>query len=254
MEDLKGKVVIVTGASSGIGLATAEALLTHGAKVLGTDLSPAPSTSSADFHFLQANLVDASTPDKIVEACISAFGPKIDALLNVAGIPDQNSSVDSLTDGSWDKAIAVNLTAPVKLMRAVVPIMISNGGGSIVNVSSKAGMSGAAAGVAYTASKHGIVGVTKNVAWRYKDEGIRCNAICPGAVQTNIAANIDMANLDMKATATLMSVRETIMPGQDYSTVPTADKVANVLVFLTSAMSSELNGAIIPVDHGWSVI
>lgn len=174
--------MIVTGASSGIGLATAEALLKHGAKVLGTDLSPAPSISSKNFGFLQANLIDPATPDKIVEACTTAFGKKIDALLNVAGIPDQNSSVDTLTDTNWEKAIAVNLTAPVKLMRAVVPIMISNGGGSIVNVASKAAMSGAAAGVAYTASKHGIVGATKNVAWRYKDEGIRCNAICPGGM------------------------------------------------------------------------
>lgn len=182
MEDLKSKVVIVTGASSGIGLAATEVLLKHGAKVLGTDLSPAPSLASADFHFLQANLIDASAPDKIVEACTTAFGKKIDALLNVAGIPDQNSSVDTLTNANWEKAIAVNLTAPVKLIRAVVPIMILNGGGSIVNVASKAAISGAAAGVAYTASKYGLVGATKNVAWRYKDEGIRYNAICPGVV------------------------------------------------------------------------
>jgi NAD(P)-dependent dehydrogenase (short-subunit alcohol dehydrogenase family) len=148
----------VTGASSGIGLATAEALLKSGAKVLGCDRSAAPTISSSeDFHFLQANLIEADAATKIVDACVAAFGGKIDGLLNVAGVADQNESVDSLVDENWEKIIAINLTAPVKLMRAVVPIMLKNGGGSIVNIASKAALSGAAAGVAYTASKHGIV-------------------------------------------------------------------------------------------------
>ncbi|OKO92262.1 Levodione reductase [Penicillium subrubescens] len=93
---------------------------------------------------------------------------------------DRNNSVDSLTDEMWDRCIAINLTAPVKLMREVIPIMREQKSGSIVNVGSKAATSGAASGVAYTASKHGLIGATKNVAWRYKQEGIRCNAVCPG--------------------------------------------------------------------------
>lgn len=93
---------------------------------------------------------------------------------------DQNSGADNVLDEDWDRIIAVNLTAPVRLMREVLKVMKAQKSGSIVNVSSKAGISGAVAGVAYTASKHGIVGVTKNTAWLFKDEGIRCNAICPG--------------------------------------------------------------------------
>lgn len=151
------QVVIVTGASSGIGLASAEALLKSGAKVFGCDIGTAPTISSDDFHFLQVNLAEADAAPKIVEACVAAFGEKLDGLLNVAGIMDLNNSVDSLTDGDWDKVIAVNLTGPVKLMRSVVPIMLKGGKGSIVNVASKAGMSGAVAGVAYTSSKHGLV-------------------------------------------------------------------------------------------------
>ncbi|KUJ17241.1 NAD(P)-binding protein [Mollisia scopiformis] len=254
MEDLKNKVVIVTGASSGIGLATVEVLLKSGVNVFGVDLSAPPTISSRSFHFLQANLTQVDAPDKIVEACLATFGDRIDALLNIAGVADQNNSVDTLTDGDWDRIIAVNLTAPVKLMRAVVPIMLKNGGGSIVNVASKAALSGAVAGVAYTASKHGIVGATKNVAWRYKDEGIRCNAICPGGVQTNIYKSIDVTKLDMKATGILQPVQTMMMPNNDYSKIATPDKIANVLLFLTSNLSSEMNGAIIPVDHGWSVI
>lgn len=98
---------------------------------------------------------------------------------------DQNSGADNVLDEDWDRIIAVNLTAPVRLMREVLKVMKAQKSGSIVNVSSKAGISGAVAGVAYTASKHGIVGVTKNTAWLFKDEGIRCNAICPGGLPFN---------------------------------------------------------------------
>ena len=80
----------------------------------------------------------------------------------------------------WDRVIAVNLTAPVKLMRAVLPTMKEQKKGVIVNVASRASFSGASAGLAYTASKHGLVGATKNTAWRFRNEGIRCNAVCPG--------------------------------------------------------------------------
>ena len=96
-----------------------------------------------------------------------------------------------MSDEMWEKVMAVNLTVPVKLMREVVGVMKTQGdgekgnGGSIVNVSSKAGISGEVAGVAYTASKHALVGVTKNTAWLYKDDGVRCNAVCPGGEWTS---------------------------------------------------------------------
>jgi NAD(P)-dependent dehydrogenase (short-subunit alcohol dehydrogenase family) len=149
------------------------------------------------FQFLQTSLTNADAPQAIVAACQKAFGGRIDALINVAGILDGNSGAGAVTDEDWDRVIAVNLTAPVRLMREVIKVMKEQKSGSIVNVSSKAGTSGAVAGVAYTASKHGLVnkyiplarsltycfkqvGVTKNTAWLYKDDGIRCNAITPG--------------------------------------------------------------------------
>jgi NAD(P)-dependent dehydrogenase (short-subunit alcohol dehydrogenase family) len=193
--------LIITGSASGIGLATATAALSQGAKILGVDVSSAPVslTEHASYKFIQANLTHEATPKQVVETCIKEFG-RIDGLLNIAGIMDRNSSVDSLSDDMWERCIAINLTAPVKLMREVIPIMRQQKSGSIVNVGSKAATSGAASGVAYTASeytptmnrsmyqdpdssfsgKHGLMGATKNVAWRYKQEGIRCNAVCPG--------------------------------------------------------------------------
>jgi NAD(P)-dependent dehydrogenase (short-subunit alcohol dehydrogenase family) len=147
MDDLKSKTVIVTGASSGIGLATATALLAAGAHVLGVDISPGPpalsSLPKSHFAFHQCNLTHPESPALVVKAALGAFNGRIDVLLNVAGIGDTFGSVDTLTDETWDRIIATNLTAPVKLMREVGPEMRKSGGGSIVNVARKGGTSGA---------------------------------------------------------------------------------------------------------------
>jgi NAD(P)-dependent dehydrogenase (short-subunit alcohol dehydrogenase family) len=149
-------VIIVTGCSSGIGLATAKLAVEEGAKVLGIDISAASealaSLPTTDFRFLQVDLTEADAPSRVVSKAVEAYGGRIDALLNVAGVMDNNASADSVTDGMWDRCIAINLTAPVKLMREVLVVMKEQKSGSIVNVASKASISGAAAGIAYTAS------------------------------------------------------------------------------------------------------
>lgn len=152
------QVIIVTGSASGIGLVTATIALIEGARVLGVDVSPAPDSilENVNFKFVQCDLCHESAPDQIIEACTEAFGRRVDGLLNVAGVMDLNQSVDSLSDVMWERCIAINLTAPVKLMRAVIPIMREQRSGSIVNVCSKAALSGAVSGVAYTASEHDI--------------------------------------------------------------------------------------------------
>ncbi|KAH3908306.1 hypothetical protein HBI56_020300 [Parastagonospora nodorum] len=253
MDGVKGKVVFVTGASSGIGLATVQTLNRYGAKILACDIAEAPESvlSLQECKFVRVNLADAGAAEKVVEDAVAAFG-RIDGLINVAGVMDTNNSVDTLTDALWDRVIAINLTAPVKLMRAVVPHMIKTGGGSIVNVASKAATCGAIAGVAYTASKHGIVGATKNVAFRFRGDRIRCNAICPGGVNTSILSSIDQTKVDMGAMKFMQPVHDLgVVNG-----IGLADpqKHANVLAFLISDLSSEISGSIIPVDHGWSTL
>ncbi|EXJ90057.1 hypothetical protein A1O3_03125 [Capronia epimyces CBS 606.96] len=262
--DLAGKVVIVTGAASGIGLASTRLLLSAGAKVFGCDLASGPNPANLNLargrgenlRFLQCDLTETSTPKKVVQGCVGAFGGKIHGLLNIAGMMDNNSSVDTLRDRDWDKIVAVNLTAPVKLMREVVPVMVQGGGGSIVNVSSKAGTSGAIAGVAYTATKHGLVGATKNVAWRFRHDHVRCNATCPGGVETNImkSSHWDRMDMDQEASATIKPVHDLHLNGPSGMTMSTAQQQANVLLFLLSDLSEEISGAVIPVDHGWSTI
>lgn len=184
MTSFENKVAIITGCSSGIGLATTQLFLSRQAKVFGIDISPfkheLDEAQQSAFTFHQVDLTQPKAAEEAVAACVAKCGPKIDILANVAGIMDAFGSADTVTDSDWAKVIAVNLTVPVQLMQAVLPSMKEHKAGAIVNVGSYASQSGATAGVAYTASKHGLAGATKNVAWRFHAEGIRCNAVLPG--------------------------------------------------------------------------
>lgn len=212
-----GKVAIITGCSSGVGLATTQLFLSHQYEVLGVDIndieySEISENDQGRFHFHKADLTVPGECDEVVRISVGKFGyasrgmnsdlqitvcrEKIDVLANVAGIMDNFEAADVISDAVWDRVIGVNLTVPIKMMRAVLPFMKAKKHGSIINVCSKASTSGAASGIAYTASKHGLVsfssfeydvnaelsklGVTKHTAWRFKNEGIRCNAVTPG--------------------------------------------------------------------------
>lgn len=161
MSDFQNKVAIITGCSSGIGLATALLFLNRQARVFGIDISPfehvLPEAEKGSFVFHQANLTESKATEEAIAACISKFGPKIDILINCAGIVDGWGSADTLQDAEWERVMAINLTVPVRLMTAVLPSMKEHKGGAIVNVCSRAGVSGATSGIAYTASKHGLV-------------------------------------------------------------------------------------------------
>ncbi|KAH6906558.1 short-chain dehydrogenase/reductase SDR [Coprinopsis sp. MPI-PUGE-AT-0042] len=246
---LAGKVAIVTGASSGIGLATVKLFLESGASVLGVDVSAAPESVplGETFAFHQVDLTATKAPAEIVAAARSAFSiNRIDILVNNAGIMDIFAGAATYTDETWDKVIAVNLTAPTRLMREK--------SGNIVNVSSKAGISGCSAGVAYTASKHGILGVTKNTAWIYKDDGIRCNAICPGSISTNIANTIDWNTADHAAFNTLKPIMACHINMETGEGLLQPQACAQAILFLASDLSTSMTGIVVPVDNGWSVI
>ena len=164
-----GKVAVVTGCGSGIGLATTQLLLAHQFRVCGLDARAFDYDllrveDHGRFHFTRGDLTEPGACEQGVQVCVAAFGPRIDVLVNVAGLMDGFASADAVTDDVWDRVLAVNLTAPVKMMRSVIPFMTAASGGGrdgvIINVASTAGVSGAVAGVAYTASKHGLVSLS----------------------------------------------------------------------------------------------
>ncbi|KAJ7367036.1 hypothetical protein DFH08DRAFT_949025 [Mycena albidolilacea] len=249
-------VAIITGTSSGVGLATAKVFLAAGCSVMGADISPAPDSirNATGFAFTQGDLTKVEMPRALVEACQKKFGDKIDILLNVAGIMDSFASVETVTQAEYERVMAVNLNAPIWLMHEVVKVMKVHKAGAIVNVSSKAGMSGAAAGLAYTTSKHALIGATKSTAWLLKSAGIRCNAICPGMIATNMAASVDGTNNDMQSLAAVQPNHALIGNVQTGEGVMPPETVANVLLFLASDLSKDINGAVLPVDNGWSVV
>lgn len=239
-----GKTIIVTGAASGIGKATASRIAREGGRVIAADISAEKLDAlKAEVPAVITVAGDLTTQDAI-DAVITAAGDRIDGLANVAGINDDFSPAGETPDAVWDRVIAINLTAPFKLMRAVLPLMEAAGAGSILNVSSEAGLRGNASGNAYTASKHGIIGVTKSAAFMYGPKGIRVNSVAPGGVATGIPMPPNMSEV---GSARLAPFQQAI------PTVATAEHLAASITFLLSDDAVNINGAIVASDGGWSV-
>jgi NAD(P)-dependent dehydrogenase (short-subunit alcohol dehydrogenase family) len=158
---------------------------------------------------------------------------------------DDFLSPEEVDDATWDRVFAVNVTSMMRLIRAALPVMLAGGAGSIVNTASEAGLRGSAAGVAYTASKHAVIGLTKSTAVYYRNRGIRCNAVAPGAVATNIQTRMDTTGFT-----------EVVAPllGAFALATATADQLAASITWLLSDDSANVNGSILASDGGWSAI
>ncbi|HEU4541392.1 MAG TPA: SDR family NAD(P)-dependent oxidoreductase [Jiangellaceae bacterium] len=239
-----GKTVIVTGAGSGIGRATASRVAREGGRVVAVDIS-AERLEEFVAELPDADIVPVNgdiTDDTTAATILGAAGGQVDALANVAGIMDDMTPVHEVSDEVWRRVFAINVDGTMKLMRAVIPGMLERAIGSIVNVGSEASLRGSAAGVAYTASKHAVVGVTKSSAFMYGPSGIRVNAIVPGPVITNIEARFAS-----QLGAERVRLAMTVMPD-----AAEADALAASITFLLSDDSVNINGAILPSDGGWS--
>ncbi|MBQ9917215.1 MAG: SDR family NAD(P)-dependent oxidoreductase [Microbacterium sp.] len=242
-----GKTIIVTGAGSGIGRATAHRIAHEGGRVVATDVveerldALTTELAGLDVATVAGDVSSAET----IDALLDAAGDRIDGLANIAGIMDGFLPPSEVDDATWDRVFAVNLTAPMRLTRAVLPRMIEAGAGAIVTVSSEAGLRGSAAGTAYTSSKHAVIGFTKSVAFFHGPQGIRANAVAPGAVATNIEAPMRSAY----AGSRIGPILQTIVPP-----VAQAEQLAAAITWLLSHDSSNVNGAILPSDGGWSAI
>jgi NAD(P)-dependent dehydrogenase (short-subunit alcohol dehydrogenase family) len=242
-----GRIAIVTGAGSGIGRATAVRLAREGARVVAADLA-ADRLRQLTEEFSDLDLVPVAgdiATEEGVRAVVAAAGGRVDALANVAGIMDAFLPPAEVDDATWERVFAVNVTAPMRLTRAVLPLMLKAGGGAIVNVSSEASLRASASGVAYTASKHAVNGLTKSTAVFYKSQGIRANAVAPGPVATNIEAPFKSEH----AAGVLGPIMQTTIPP-----LATAEQLAATICWLLSDDASNVNGAILPSDGGWSAI
>jgi NAD(P)-dependent dehydrogenase (short-subunit alcohol dehydrogenase family) len=250
MNDVSGQVVIVTGAGSGLGRAIAKLFHSNGAKVFATDINKENLDSlKTDFgHSTETCHVDMADPGSVtgmIEKAVSRFG-RIDVLINNAGIMDDFSPVGEVSDAMWDRVMKVNVEGPFRAMRAVIPVMLKQGAGAIINIASIGGLQGARAGAAYTTSKHALIGLTKNTGFVYAKSGIRCNAIAPGAMDTQIASGIDFSKISSLA-------NERIMPGMVTNPrTSSPEEVAQVALFLASQNASFLNGSVIVADGGWT--
>lgn len=240
-----GQIAIVTGAGAGIGRATAVRLVSEGAFVVATDVVEerlvklVGELGEDKVRIVPGDISEEAT----AQALVAAAGDRIDVLANVAGIADKFIPVGEVDDELWDKVLGVNLTAVMRLTRAVLPAMLAAGRGSIVNVGSEAGMRGCCAGAAYTTSKHALIGLTRSTAFIYGPQGIRANVVVPGVVTTEMEApwgsELGRARIEpmLKATAPPAS---------------TSEQQAAAICWLASADSMNVNGVVLPSDGGWA--
>jgi NAD(P)-dependent dehydrogenase (short-subunit alcohol dehydrogenase family) len=181
----------------------------------------------------------------MIEEAINVFGT-LDILVNNAGIMDNFAPVGDVDSDMWENVLSINLYAPFYAMKRAVKHFMEKGGGVIVNIVSISGLHGGRAGAAYTASKHGLAGLTRNTAFMYAKHNIRCNAICPGAIETEIASGVYMQNVHQEgallAQAGIGANPRTGSPAE----------VAKVAVFLASDEAGFVNGQCIPVDGGFT--
>lgn len=248
---LEGKVAIITGAASGMGKAIAEGYANEGAKVVVSDLNldgaqtvvEEIKATGADAIAIKTNVAFEEDVQRLFDETIHAFG-KVDILVNNAGIMDGMEPVGEISDERWEKVFSVNTTAVMKSIRIAVNLFLEQGHGTIVNNISAGGLYGARAGAAYTASKHAVVGLTKNTAFMYADKNIRCNGIAPGAVVTNIGSTMtDMSEFGASRQALGMGINP--RAGQP-------EEIAKMAIFLGSDEASFVNGQVITVDGGWT--
>ncbi|HEY8658008.1 MAG TPA: glucose 1-dehydrogenase [Hanamia sp.] len=253
MKKLENKVSIVTGAGAGMGKAIALLFAAEGSKVVATDIDQGRLDAlkneirgkGGEVTTLIANMAKEEDIENMIKVATTTYGT-IDILVNNAGIMDHFQPVAEVENSMMEKVMKINFEGPFKAMRSAVKIFLAKGNGNIINICSIGGLKGGAAGAAYTASKHALIGLTRNTGYMYSKSGIRCNGIAPGAVNTNIGETIDMSKVTPL-------VNDRIMTGMALNPrTGEPSEIANAALFLASDEASFVNAHILVVDGGWS--
>lgn len=243
---LQGKIAIITGAASGMGKAEALRFAKEGATVVVADLNLDGAEAvvseikedGGQALAIKVNVTLHEDLENLVKTTVDTFG-RIDILVNNAGIFDKYTNSLETTDEQWDLIFNVNMRAVFKLTNLVLPKMIEQEAGTIVNIASIAGLVAQMGGASYTASKHAVIGYTRHIAAVYSSKGIKVNAIAPGTIRTPLTEEM----LKTRPTNKIPLDRF----GNDY-------EVADLAVFLASDESKFMNGAIVPIDGGYTIV
>jgi 3-hydroxybutyrate dehydrogenase len=259
---LKSKTAIVTGSTSGIGLGIAEALAAAGANVVLNSF-----TDSRDDHDLAARLAgqhkvkakyikaDMSKPAEcraVVAQATDAFGP-IEILVNNAGI-QHVARVEEFPIEKWDQIIAINLSSAFHTTAAAIPAMRAAKWGRIVNIASAHGLTASPFKSAYVSAKHGVVGFTKTVALELAEEGITCNAICPGYVLTPMVENQVADQMKVHNLPRERVIKEVMLQRQPTREFAAVEEIGALTVFLCSDAARQITGTTLSVDGGWTAL
>ena len=253
----------MTGAASGNGKAIATLFAREKAKVVLVDINKSElekvvaslSEQGFDVTGIEADVTKEADIQKMVDQTLAKYG-RLDILVNNAGIFDELMPVGEVSDDLWYKIMETNLNAPMRAIRKVIPIFEKQGGGVIVNTASIAGLTGArGGGAAYVASKHGLIGLTKNVAFNYKEKNIRCNAVAPGRVETNLRANSERLagskSARDRSIENWKDIENKVTEGYITNMRKcTPDEIAKVVLFLASDEASFVNGSVFVADGG----
>ena len=243
MGRLIGKTALITAAGQGIGRASALAMAREGARVIATDVNEAALATLAQ-EGLDTRLLDVRDPASISDA-VAGVGP-LDVLFNCAGFVAAGTILDC-TEDQWAFSLDLNLTAMFRMCKAFVPGMLDNGGGSIINMASAvSSIIGAPNRFVYGATKAGVIGLTKSIAADMVTKGIRCNAICPGTVES---PSLDQR---LKDTGDYEAARKAFVARQPIGRIAKAEEIAALVVYLASDESSYTTGVAHVIDGGWS--
>lgn len=243
MKQLENKVALVTGGASGIGKAVVELFVREGAKVVIADLNETAGVAlaedlGANTIFVKANAASPEDNERLVEKALEVFG-KLDIAVNNAGIGGESAPIGEYGIEAWHQVIDVNLNGVFYGMRYQIPAMLANGSGSVINMASILGQVGFANSSAYTAAKHGVVGLTKASAWEYGTQGIRINAVGPGFIETPLIDHMDTATKQFLESQHAMQ------------RLGKSEEVAELVLWLASDKASFATGGYYPIEGGY---